>query len=92
VGKKTLAKIAGSLSPLAGIATGRGAYGTLAGLGALGPAAALVAPKHKKKKKGAAGLPDETGGPHMNYRKGGKVKHRKGDGCCKQGYTKGKMR
>lgn len=82
-------KIAGSISPLAGVMTGQGAYGKLAGLGALGPAAALVTPKRKKKD------PLDPSGEAVEYKRGGKVKKsakRRGDGCCVQGRTKGRMR
>ena len=69
--------ISGSISPVYGMATGKGLFGKLPA-GVLGRKALSAV----KDKKGAA--------PVKKMAKGGKV-GRRGDGCCIKGHTKGKM-
>jgi len=68
------------------------------GFGLAGMAARKALRKKKKKKSGEpeGGM---TAGAEPTMRRGGKVKKMakggkvtRGDGCCKQGHTKGKMR
>ena len=79
MGKKT-DKILGSISPLYGAISGRGAFG---GLQQVSPVGMAIAAQKKKKKKKT---------PAQGMRKGGSVKVRRGDGCCKRGHTKGKFK
>ncbi len=84
---------AGDLSPLAGIATGEGMIGKLAGKGGLGLLPAAIArnaqeDEEERKKKAAM-----TGGaPTAAMKKGGVVSaSRRADGIAQRGKTRGKM-
>lgn len=102
VGKALAGALGGPLG--AGIASGKIGLGDIAkygGFGLAGMAARDALRKKKKKKK--SGKPDGgmTAGAEPTMRKGGKVKKmakggkvncRRGDGICRQGRTKGKMR
>lgn len=76
--------VLGSLSPLAGVISGRGAFGALT---------------RKKKKPGETVAASEEEVEETAMRKGGKVKKyakggsvsKRADGCAKQGRTKGRM-
>jgi hypothetical protein len=76
----------GDISPLAGIATGEGMIGKLAGKGGLGLLPAAIArsaqeDEEERKKKAAGGM-----------KKGGTVSaSRRADGIAQRGKTRGKM-
>ncbi len=88
----TLGKIAGTISPLAGMATGQGLFGKLATAGGMGLAAQELT---KKKRK--------PGEPDTSYKKGGSVKkmskptasgksfRSSANGIAKKGKTKAKQ-
>lgn len=76
--------ILGTLSPLYGIMSGKGAFGKLADAG-LSPAGMLAKELREKGAKGAAGK------QRVAVAKGGGRMGR-GDGCCVRGKTKGTMR
>jgi hypothetical protein len=76
----------GDISPIAGIATGEGMIGKLAGKGGLGLLPAAIArnaqeDEEERKKKAAGGM-----------KKGGAVSaSRRADGIAQRGKTRGKM-
>jgi len=86
----------GDISPLAGLATGKGFTADIARTGMLG-LAPYLATKNRgdKKKKRPDGTDDDMQAPGM--KKGGKVKAKKcaaskrGDGCAQRGKTRGKF-
>ena len=79
-----LKKVAGSLSPIYGMASGHGAFGQLGESGVLGLGPALLAEERERRKaeKAAAGM-----------KKGGKVgsASKRADGCAQRGKTRGKV-
>ena len=89
-------KILGSISPVYGIVSGKGAFG---GLRNLSPAMmAIDAIKGKKKDKDKKpGEPPEAGegmkrgGKVKKYAKGGSTASKRADGCAKKGKTKGRF-
>jgi len=99
---KTLAGVLGG--PLGyGIASGKVGLGDLAKYGAFGLAGMAARKALRKKKKKNPGEPDDEmvegakptmrkGGKVKKMAKGGKVNCRRGDGICRQGRTRGKMR
>jgi hypothetical protein len=88
----------GSISPVYGMATGRGAFGKMTdsmGYG-MGIIPGMLADNRKKKKDGTVMTPVEeataTAKPAM--KKGGMVKSsasKRADGCAVRGKTRGKM-
>jgi len=93
-------KVLGSISPVAGVVTGEGAFGKLADKGMLGLGARMIASKAQEKdeeKKRAAmesaqaGMAPSVPAPGM--KKGGKVSSasKRADGCAIKGKTRGKM-
>jgi hypothetical protein len=81
----------GDISPAAGIATGEGMIGKLAGKGGLGLLPAAIARNaqedEEERKKKAAG-----GAPTTSMKKGGAVSaSRRADGIAQRGKTRGKM-
>ena len=73
--------ILGSLSPLYGIMSGKGAFGKLADAG-LSPAGMLAKEMREKGGKGKQRVAVAKEGGRMG----------RGDGCCVRGKTKGTMR
>jgi hypothetical protein len=91
-------ELLGTLSPVYGMATGKGLFGNAVGvLPAIAKDMRDESARNKKKKRDKAGreIPvtaDDVGmkkGGSVKYAKGGKVT--RGDGICKKGHTKGKM-
>ena len=81
----------GDISPIAGIATGEGMIGKLAGKGGLGLLPAAIARNaqedEEERKRRAAG-----GAPTTSMKKGGAVSaSRRADGIAQRGKTRGKM-
>ncbi len=82
---------AGDISPIAGIATGEGMIGKLAGKGGLGLLPAAIArnaqEEEEERKKQMGVVPTSTG-----MKKGGVVSaSRRADGIAQRGKTRGKM-
>jgi len=99
VGKAMAGALGGPLGY--GLASGKIGLGDIAKYGGFGLAgmAARDALRKKKKKKPGESEGGMTAGAEPTMRRGGKVKKMakggkvtRGDGCCKQGHTKGKMR
>jgi len=99
VGKALAGTLGGPLG--LGIASGKIGLGDIAKYGGFGLAGMAARDALRKKKKKKAGEPDGgmTAGAEPTMRKGGKVKKMakggkvtRGDGICKKGHTKGKMR
>jgi hypothetical protein len=87
--------VLGTISPVYGVATGKGAFGDLAPhLGIIPRALAKDREDEEKKKaKAAAGMPPAAPGP-SGMKKGGKVMSsasKRGDGIAQRGKTRGKM-
>jgi hypothetical protein len=91
--------VMGTLSPVYGLMSGKGAFGALADSGLGGILPTMLA-QNRKKKLDAKGkeVPmtpaEEAAAPAM--KKGGSVKAKgskttRGDGICKKGHTKGRM-
>lgn len=85
----------GDISPIAGIATGKGLTGKLAAAGGLGLAPALFArnaqeEEEEKKKAAAARAPAPAA---AGMKKGGKVSSasKRADGIAQRGKTKGRV-
>jgi hypothetical protein len=98
VGKILAGGLAGGLVGASRAGLGLDDIAKYGGFGLAGMAAHKALRKKKKKKPGE---PDGgmTAGAEPTMRRGGKVKKMakggkitRGDGCCKQGHTKGKMR
>jgi hypothetical protein len=85
----------GDISPLAGVVTGKGAFGNLANSGALGLGAALLTNKDKGQEvaEAAAIKKAEIAKKLAGMKKGGKVSSasKRADGCANKGKTKGRM-
>ena len=88
----------GDISPIAGIATGKGLTGKLAAAGGLGLAPALLArnaqDEEEEKKKAAMAAAARAPAPGAaGMKKGGKVSSAssRADGIAKRGKTKGRM-
>ena len=82
---------AGDISPIAGIATGEGMIGKLAGKGGLGLLPAAIArnaqEEEEERKKQMGVVPTST-----SMKKGGVVSaSRRADGIAQRGKTRGKM-
>lgn len=91
----------GSLSPIYGMATGRGAFGKLTdsmGYG-LGVVPGMLADQRRKKKDGTPMTPAEEAAAKPAMKKGGAVKtmasggsaSKRADGCAQRGKTRGKI-
>jgi hypothetical protein len=89
----------GDISPLAGVITGKGAFGNLAGSGALGLVPALVADKAQDKSAAKLALAEEAAKKDeavaalkkaTGMKKGGSVSSasRRADGCAIRGKTR----
>jgi hypothetical protein len=85
----------GDISPLAGVVTGKGAFGNLANSGALGLGAALVSNKDKGQEvaEAAAAKKEAIAKKLAGMKKGGSVSSasKRADGCATKGKTKGRM-
>jgi hypothetical protein len=99
VGKAMAGVLGGGLGY--GLASGKIGLGDIAKYGGFGLAGMAARDALRKKKKKKPGEPEGgmTAGAEPTMRRGGKVKKMakggkvtRGDGCCKQGHTKGKMR
>ena len=94
--------VLGTLSPVYGMATGRGAFGKLADSGLGGVIPTMLA-QQRKKKDGTPMTPAEEAvevkAAGTGMKKGGKVKKmamggsasKRADGCAVKGKTRGKM-
>lgn len=91
----------GTISPLYGLATGRGAFGKLADSGMAGVIPTMLS-QQRKKKDGTPMTPTEEAAAVKTatpMKKGGKVKKmasggsasKRADGCAIRGKTRGKM-
>lgn len=93
-------KILGTLSPVAGVATGQGVFGQLADKGMLGLGARMIASnaqerdedKKRRAAEEAAGVKPQGAAP-IPMKKGGKVSSasKRADGCAVKGKTRGKI-
>jgi hypothetical protein len=94
----------GDISPIAGILTGEGAIGKIAGEGMLGLGPKFIAnqaqdederkEKEKKARRGTAAQQIDSTTTAPAYKKGGMVKSKassRADGCAKRGKTRGRM-
>ena len=93
-------KVLGSISPVAGVVTGEGAFGQLADKGMLGLVPRMIASnaqektEEKRRRAAEAGMvPDQGGQAPMPMKKGGKVSSasKRADGCAIKGKTRGRM-
>lgn len=86
----SIKKVLGSISPLYGIATGKGLFGKIS------PLAQVIHGDKDDKKKRKPGEPPEAGegmkkgGKVKKYAKGGSVSSR-GDGIARKGKTRGRI-
>jgi hypothetical protein len=92
----------GTISPLYGLATGRGAFGKLADSGMAGVVPTMLSQQRRKKKDGTemtaaeeaaavkTATPMKKGGQVKKMASGGSASKR-ADGCAIRGKTRGKM-
>jgi hypothetical protein len=88
-------ELLGSLSPVYGVLSGKGAFGKLADSGFGGIIPTMIAQSRKKKRDAKGNEVPMTPQEEAGMKKGGSVKAKskvtRGDGICKKGHTKGKM-